>query len=134
MKFSGSMFNIINEFPVISHNGINFCQTRNKDQTVLIVPADLIMCIVSRITSGRVVHDCHSAQLVQCGTNTGYICRINWYDSIRLSHRQHSHPHPFCTTSFSVSFSSRYASIINSAVLRIPSNPYRPSPCTRLTK
>ena len=134
MQFTGCMFDIINKFPVISHDRIDFCKSGNKNQTVLVVPADLIVGIVSRIASGRVMHHCHSAKFIQCGTDTGHIRRINRYHSIRLSHKQHSHPHPFCTTSFSVSFSSRYASIISSAVLLIPSNPYSPSPCTRLTK
>ena len=123
MQLPCCLFDIIQKFFIISHDRINFCQTGNIDQTVLIVPADLIVSVVGRIASGRVVHDCHAAKLIKCRTHTGYIRCINWYDSIRLSHIQLSHPHPFRTTRSSVSFSSVNASAISSAVLRIPSNP-----------
>ena len=131
---SGGILNIPNKFLIVSHDGIDFVQARDINQTVLVVPANLIMRIISGITAGRIVHHRHAAQLIQGRTDTGHIRSINWYNTIRLSHRQQSHPHPFCTTRDSVSFSSRKASIISSASFRIPSNPYRPPPCTIFTK
>ena len=92
------------------------------------------MCIISGITTGRIMHHCHPAQFIQGRADTGYVSCVNRYNSVTLSHMQLSHPHPFRMIRSSGSFSSCQASVINSAVLRIPSNPYSPAPSTRLTK
>ena len=70
MQFTGCILDIINKFSVISHDRVNFCKSRDKNKTVLIVPADFIMRIVSRVASGRIMHNCHSAKFIQCRTDS----------------------------------------------------------------
>ena len=81
------------------------------------------------------MHHCHPAKFIECRADTGYIRCINWYDLITSFHMQLSHPPTFPDDQiFRIFFSSCQASIINPATFRIPSNPYRPAPSTRLTK
>ena len=68
-QFTGCILDIINKFSVISHDRVNFCKSRDKNKTVLIVPADFIMRIVSRVASGRIMHNRHSAKFIQCRTD-----------------------------------------------------------------
>ena len=82
MQFFCRLLNVTDKFCIVPHHSIDLSQPGNVDQAVLFVPADLIVGIVSRITSGRIVHDYHAAKLVECGTHSGNIRCINRYDSI----------------------------------------------------
>ena len=76
MLFFGNRANIINDALVISEDRILFVQPRYIDHAVHRVPAWLIVCIISRIAPGSVMHDDQPAKLVECRVDAKQVGRI----------------------------------------------------------
>ena len=64
-EFLRRLQDIMDQFVIISHDGVHIPQPGNKNQAVPVIPAQLIMGIVSGIAAGRIMYDRHASQLEQ---------------------------------------------------------------------
>ena len=102
----------------------------------MVIPADLIMCVIGRIASGWIVHDDHSAEFKQGAAYAGYISGVDGYFSENLSHiglvsfpmiyRTQAQPCPLRGTMDLVSFSWSQASSMRAASFSMPELPQIP--------
>ena len=54
----------MNQTIIITHNGIHFGQSGNKNQAVRVVPADFVVGVIGGIAAGGIMHDRHAAKLI----------------------------------------------------------------------
>ena len=104
LKSESSIHNVINELFVVSHDGVDLCETRDEYQAVMIIPSGFVMRVVGGIAPGRIMNHDHASKLKESRANTGNVTGITRDNAISSFHMQLLHPNPLRGTMSRVSF------------------------------